>query len=119
MTSIRSNRSINTSKSPTKISGSPTQKHIGSPVHTLGSLFFRKGLGESFNTGDVDDLDDWSDPLPLGGLLLNLSHHVHAFDHASKGSKPLTVGITRAAEVQRRLVADANEELRSARSSEP
>ncbi len=76
-------------------------------------------MGESFNAGDVDDLDDRSDPLPLGGLLLNLSHHVQAFDHAPKGGKPLTVGITRAAEVQRRLVADANEELRSARSSEP
>ncbi len=57
--------------------------------------------------------------MPLGGLLLNLSHHVHAFDHTPKGGKPLTVRITRTAEVERRLVADANEELRSARSSEP
>ena len=44
--------------------------------------------------------------------LLDLADHVHARDHPSEGREALAVGVALAAEVERRLVVDADEPAR-------
>src|SRR5829696_8931529 len=59
---------------------------------------------------------DWrSETLPLRERRLNRPHHIHAPRHATERSKALTIQVAVPTEVERRLVADADEEARRRR----
>jgi len=46
---------------------------------------------------------------------MDAAHHLHTAYHAAKDGKPLPIGVAGAAVVERRLVADADEEVRTRR----
>ena len=63
------------------------------------------------HAADAEDPDHRRQRLPVGRGHLNLLHHVHAADDAAEGGEALAVGVALAAEVELRLIADADEEL--------
>src|SRR5262249_630721 len=61
---------------------------------------------------DPYDLDGRVQGLSPGRRRLDGPDHLHALDHAAEGGESLAVRVALAAEVQLRLVADAQEEVR-------
>src|SRR4029077_17726978 len=65
------------------------------------------------NSRDFEDRDRRRQALRVGvWRALNRPHHVHALQHAAERGEPLAIGIARAAEVERRLIVDADEPAR-------
>ena len=65
------------------------------------------------------DLDRWLQALSLRRRCLDLLHHVHSFDHRSEGRKALAIRISFPAEVELRLVVDADEKTGCGRIGGP
>lgn len=64
---------------------------------------------------DFQNFDWRSEALPFRWRGLNLFDHLHAFDDLAEGSETLSIGIALAAEIQLRLVTDADGETRGRR----
>src|SRR5689334_21379675 len=64
----------------------------------------------SGNAPDIDDADRWCEVLRFGWCGVDSAHDIHPARNATEGGEALTVEVAMAAEVERGLVSDADEE---------
>src|SRR5579885_1810971 len=76
-----------------------------------GPIVFLLPAADSPPARHLDDLDRRLQLLAVRPGRLNLLDHVHALDDPAEGGEALAVRVALAAEVQLRLVADADEEV--------
>src|SRR4051812_43676956 len=93
-----------------RVRGKPTTVvRPNHPLFVIRHSYFV--LRHSRHSPRRENRDRWGQPLSLGGRLLDLAHRLHTVDDLPEGSEALTIGVTRAAEVELGLIADAEEEV--------